>query len=161
MFERSTVSAFYMQREPAPTSHHPKCVERGRRNGETSNDIPCTVTATLLRYITSAVTSVKNFFPLKTDLTMSTTTTVTNTLQHPLEDIELVPIDRNARDVQDEDTSLTREAHNKDRDWKRLFQLISCGVSFFVAGVNDGSLGALLPYIIRSYGLTTAIASSV
>lgn len=48
---------------------------------------------------------------------MSTTTTVTNTLQHPLEDIELVPIDRNARDVQDEDTSLTREAHNKDRDW--------------------------------------------
>jgi fucose permease len=44
---------------------------------------------------------------------------------------------------------------------KRLFQLISCGVSFFVAGVNDGSLGALLPYIIRSYGLTTAIASSV
>ena len=92
---------------------------------------------------------------------MSTTTIVTNTLQHPLEDIELVPIDRNARDVQDEDTSLTREAHNKDRDWKRLFQLMSCGVSFFVAGVNDGSLGALLPYIIRSYGLTTAIASSV
>ena len=93
---------------------------------------------------------------------MSTTTTVTNTLQHPLEDIELVPIDRNARGVQDEeDTSLTHEAHNKNRDWKRLFQLISCGVSFFVAGVNDGSLGALLPYIIRSYGLTTAIASSV
>ena len=92
---------------------------------------------------------------------MSTTTTVTNTLQHPLEDIELVPIDRNARDVQDEDTSLTREAHNMDRDWKRLFQLMSCGVSFFVAGVNDGSLGALLPYTIRSYGLTTAIASSV
>jgi hypothetical protein len=93
---------------------------------------------------------------------MSTTTIVTNTLQHPLEDIELVPIDRTARDVQDEDTSLTREAHdNKSRDWKRLFQLISCGVSFFVAGVNDGSLGALLPYIIRSYGLTTAIASSV
>jgi hypothetical protein len=92
---------------------------------------------------------------------MSTTTTVTNTLQHPLEDIELVPIDRNARDVQDEDTSLTHEPHNNKRDGKRLFQLISCGVSFFVAGVNDGSLGALLPYIIRSYGLTTAIASSV
>jgi hypothetical protein len=92
---------------------------------------------------------------------MSTTTTITNTLQHPLEDIELVPIDRSARDMQDEDTSLTREAHKITRDWNRLFQLISCGVSFFVAGVNDGSLGALLPYIIRSYGLTTAIASSV
>jgi hypothetical protein len=92
---------------------------------------------------------------------MSTTTTVTNTVQHPLEDIELVPIDHNARDMQDEDTSLTQEAHENNRDWKRLSQLISCGVSFFVAGVNDGSLGALLPYIIRSYGLTTAIASSV
>lgn len=93
---------------------------------------------------------------------MSTTTTVTNTVQHSVEDIELVSIDdRGARDVHAEDTSLTREARDKGRDWKRLFQLISCGVSFFVAGVNDGSLGALLPYIIRSYGLTTAIASSV
>jgi fucose permease len=89
---------------------------------------------------------------------MSATTTVANTFQHPLEDIEL---DHNARNVQDEDTSLTQEAHNNTRDWQKLFQLISCGVSFFVAGVNDGSLGALLPYIIRSYGLTTAIASSV
>jgi hypothetical protein len=92
---------------------------------------------------------------------MSTTATVTNASQHALEDIELVPIDRNARDVNDGETSLTREAQNNTRDWNRLFQLISCGVSFFVAGVNDGSLSALLPYIIRSYGLTTAIASSV
>jgi len=90
---------------------------------------------------------------------MSSTTTVTNTFQHPAEDIELVSIDRN---VHAGNTSLTREAaHDNSRDWKRLFQLTSCGVSFFVAGVNDGSLGALLPYIIRSYGLTTAIASSV
>jgi fucose permease len=93
---------------------------------------------------------------------MATTTTVTNTIQHPLEDIELRSIDHDARDAtNNEDTSLTREAHNDTRDWKPIFQLISCGVSFFVAGVNDGSLGALLPYIIRSYGLTTAIASSV
>jgi len=95
-------------------------------------------------------------------MTTTTTTTVTNAFQHPSEDIELVPTSRDARSVNNvEDTSLTREAHDKPRDWKRLFQLISCGVSFFVAGVNDGSLGALLPYIIRSYGLTTAIASSV
>jgi fucose permease len=92
----------------------------------------------------------------------TTTTTIATTSQHPLEDIELHSMDHDARDVNNsEDTSLTREAHGKTRDWKRLFQLISCGVSFFVAGVNDGSLGALLPYIIRSYGLTTAIASSV
>ena len=92
---------------------------------------------------------------------MSTTATVMHISQHALEDIELVSINRDARDVNNKDTSLSQEAHNNTRDWKRLFQLISCGVSFFVAGVNDGSLGALLPYIIRSYGLTTAIASSV
>ncbi|KAE8387703.1 putative MFS transporter [Aspergillus alliaceus] len=31
----------------------------------------------------------------------------------------------------------------------------SAGVSFFVAGVNDGSLGSLTPYIIRSYNVDT------
>ncbi|KID64751.1 Major facilitator superfamily domain, general substrate transporter, partial [Metarhizium brunneum ARSEF 3297] len=40
-------------------------------------------------------------------------------------------------------------------------KLISVGFSFFVAGVNDGSTGALLPYVIREYGISTAIVSSV
>lgn len=40
-------------------------------------------------------------------------------------------------------------------------KLISIGFSFFVAGVNDGSTGALLPYVIREYGISTAIVSSV
>lgn len=40
-------------------------------------------------------------------------------------------------------------------------KLISAGFSFFVAGVNDGSIGALLPYIIREYNINTAIVSSV
>ncbi|KID84527.1 Major facilitator superfamily domain, general substrate transporter [Metarhizium guizhouense ARSEF 977] len=39
--------------------------------------------------------------------------------------------------------------------------LISVGFSFFVAGVNDGSTGALLPYVIREHGISTAIVSSV
>ena len=34
-------------------------------------------------------------------------------------------------------------------------KLVSAGVSFFVAGVNDGSLGSLIPYIIRSYDIGT------
>lgn len=34
-------------------------------------------------------------------------------------------------------------------------KLISSGLSFFVAGVNDGSLGALIPYFITSYHLDT------
>ncbi|KAK4446095.1 major facilitator superfamily domain-containing protein [Podospora aff. communis PSN243] len=42
-----------------------------------------------------------------------------------------------------------------------LLRLLSAGTSFFVAGVNDGSLGALIPHIIRTYGLSTAIASSI
>ncbi|CAG8007456.1 unnamed protein product [Penicillium salamii] len=34
-------------------------------------------------------------------------------------------------------------------------KILSAGVSFFVAGVNDGSLGSLIPYIIRTYGIGT------
>lgn len=41
------------------------------------------------------------------------------------------------------------------------FRLISVGFAFFVAGVNDGSIGALVPHIMRDYGLDTAIVSSV
>jgi hypothetical protein len=40
-------------------------------------------------------------------------------------------------------------------------RLISAGFSFFVAGTNDGSIGALIPYIIREYNVSTAIVSSV
>ena len=47
------------------------------------------------------------------------------------------------------------------RDLATYLKLISAGFSFFVAGVNDGSIGALVPYIIRDYGLNTAIVSSV
>ncbi|OOQ82673.1 putative MFS transporter [Penicillium brasilianum] len=34
-------------------------------------------------------------------------------------------------------------------------KIISAGFSFFVAGVNDGSLGSLIPYVIRSYSIDT------
>lgn len=34
-------------------------------------------------------------------------------------------------------------------------KILSAGVSFFVAGVNDGSLGSLIPYVIRSYNIGT------
>ncbi|UKZ86628.1 uncharacterized protein TrAFT101_002451 [Trichoderma asperellum] len=40
-------------------------------------------------------------------------------------------------------------------------RLISAGFSFFVAGTNDGSIGALIPYVIREYNVSTAIVSSV
>ncbi|KAL7792550.1 MFS general substrate transporter [Trichoderma ceciliae] len=40
-------------------------------------------------------------------------------------------------------------------------KLISASFSFFVAGVNDGSIGALMPYVIREFHISTAIVSSV
>ncbi|KAG9497491.1 hypothetical protein J7337_010352 [Fusarium musae] len=43
----------------------------------------------------------------------------------------------------------------------QLLKIFSAGFSFFVAGVNDGSIGALVPHIIRDYNVTTAIVSSV
>lgn len=40
-------------------------------------------------------------------------------------------------------------------------KIISVGVSFFVAGVNDGSLGSLIPYLIRDYNISTNMVSVV
>ncbi|KAJ5301676.1 hypothetical protein N7508_006539 [Penicillium antarcticum] len=34
-------------------------------------------------------------------------------------------------------------------------KILSAGLSFFVAGINDGSLGSILPYVIRTYGINT------
>lgn len=78
-----------------------------------------------------------------------------------LDHVELTPLPPLHASHEDDTPTVTQNKDSLRRDWKLLFRFISCGVSFFVAGVNDGSLGALLPYVIRSYGLTTAIASSV
>ncbi|KAF2725412.1 MFS general substrate transporter [Polychaeton citri CBS 116435] len=40
-----------------------------------------------------------------------------------------------------------------------LLKLISAALCFFNAGVNDGSLGALVPYLLRSYDISTAYIS--
>jgi fucose permease len=42
-----------------------------------------------------------------------------------------------------------------------MLRLVSAGFSFFVAGVNDGSIGALIPYIIRQHDINTATASTI
>ncbi|KAK5994777.1 Bypass of stop codon 6-like protein [Cladobotryum mycophilum] len=46
-------------------------------------------------------------------------------------------------------------------DKTQSLKLMSAGFSFFVAGVNDGSIGALIPYVIREFNINTAIVSSV
>ncbi|KAF3398037.1 Bypass of stop codon protein 6 [Penicillium rolfsii] len=38
-------------------------------------------------------------------------------------------------------------------------KIISAGLSFFMAGVNDGSLGSLIPYVTRSYSIDTNMVS--
>lgn len=53
------------------------------------------------------------------------------------------------------------EPKNLTLDRKTIMKLTSAGFCFFVAGVNDGSVGALVPYVIREYGVNTAIVSSV
>lgn len=42
-----------------------------------------------------------------------------------------------------------------------LLKLISAGFAFFVAGVNDGSLGSLIPYIREAYHIDTNMVSVV
>ncbi|KEY71687.1 hypothetical protein S7711_02919 [Stachybotrys chartarum IBT 7711] len=46
-------------------------------------------------------------------------------------------------------------------DRATILKLSSAGFAFFVAGVNDGSIGALIPYVIRQYDINTAIVSSI
>lgn len=44
-------------------------------------------------------------------------------------------------------------------DNQTLLKLIAAGFAFFVSGVNDGSVGPLLPYMIRDYNISTAVVS--
>ena len=50
---------------------------------------------------------------------------------------------------------------SKKMDRATYLKIISAGFSFLVTGVNDGSIGAILPYVIREYDVNTAIVSSV
>lgn len=47
-------------------------------------------------------------------------------------------------------------SHIEDTVSLRYSKLFSAGFSFFVAGTNDGSLGALLPYILSTYHIGTS-----
>jgi fucose permease len=41
------------------------------------------------------------------------------------------------------------------------FKVLSAALSFFVAGINDGSLGSLIPYVIRTYNIGTDMVAVV
>lgn len=58
--------------------------------------------------------------------------------------------------VSEEPTVLQESRTDTPNQPKWLYpKIISAGVSFFVAGINDGSLGSLIPYVIRTYGIGT------
>jgi hypothetical protein len=48
--------------------------------------------------------------------------------------------------VETENTALTR---------MNMLKVVAASLSFFFAGNNDGSLGALIPYILRTYSVGT------
>jgi hypothetical protein len=54
--------------------------------------------------------------------------------------------DLNVPQTTNNDTALTR---------KNLLRVIAASITFFFAGNNDGSLGALTPYILRTYDVGT------
>lgn len=60
-----------------------------------------------------------------------------------------------------QDAAPSPEAESRGLDKSVYLKLICAGFSFFVAGVNDGAIGALIPYYIREYNVSTAIVSSV
>lgn len=72
---------------------------------------------------------------------------------------EQSPIELSEVVAENETSNETAVSSHIDR--RTLLRLLSAGFSFFVAGVNDGSLGVLIPWVIRDYGINTAILSSV
>jgi hypothetical protein len=44
-------------------------------------------------------------------------------------------------------------------DRTTIAQLVATGFSYFFAGTNDGSLGAVTPYILRTYNVGTQYIS--
>ncbi|KAF2475410.1 MFS general substrate transporter [Lindgomyces ingoldianus] len=70
----------------------------------------------------------------------------------PLQDIELPILNTSSRhpaqrvNPTQEETDLTQA---------NILKIIAAGFSFFFAGTNDGSLGALTPYILRTYHVGT------
>ncbi|OMP88699.1 Bypass of stop codon protein 6 [Diplodia seriata] len=67
----------------------------------------------------------------------------------------------------DDAVELANIAQPAEAEWEpttpkaTYIKVVSAAFSFFVAGVNDGSLGALIPYLIRSYDINTAMISIV
>lgn len=91
------------------------------------------------------------------------TTTSTTTDVETAEHIKLSPLPRDAPVAASAPKPrASGDGESEDGMGRAMYlKVISAGFSFFVAGVNDGSIGALIPYVIREYDISTAIVSSV
>lgn len=79
------------------------------------------------------------------------------------EAIEMVPPMSNKRDGLPANKTPSERAPQDPNAFDRgtILKLLSSGFCFFVAGTNDGSIGALIPYVIHEYHINNAIVSSV
>lgn len=91
-------------------------------------------------------------------------TAVTQTEQHELEPHRLSSPAPWAQQTSDPEPPRPEEGSGRSgggRDTATILKVVSASFSFFVAGVNDGSVGAIIPYVIREYNVNTAIVSSM
>ena len=96
---------------------------------------------------------------------MATTTTQTDTIEfHELSSpapwAQTQQTDHQASQPA-EPTEPTGNQSSGKLDRRTLLKVASASFSFFVAGVNDGSVGAIIPHVIREYNVNTDIVSSV
>jgi hypothetical protein len=69
------------------------------------------------------------------------------------DNIELGVLQNLAQSVQTNQDAISTE--NLEMTRKNIAKTVAAGFSFFFAGTNDGSLGALTPYILRTYDVGT------
>jgi hypothetical protein len=63
--------------------------------------------------------------------------------------------------VPTEPEHINEDNNSNGPDRRTLLKVASASFSFFCAGVNDGSTGAIIPYVIREYEVNTALVSSM
>lgn len=81
--------------------------------------------------------------------------------REPASTISMVPI---SEQTDGEETHAVNEVEPPDElelTRATMFKLASTGLSFFFSGMNDGSLGALVPYLLHTYNIRTDLVSIV
>ena len=60
-------------------------------------------------------------------------------------------------------TQSLEQTHNESPQLAKTvkLKLLSCCLCFLVAGLHDGSIGALIPYLIKDYGISTGFVGVV